>query len=185
MSPSGEAAVDELQEDLAQIVSISERLQRWQDHPWNEVQKMARAVGPLILGQLTARDLWDRLPPAVQAQVHWTMADGYLISTGRRPPKGEGPKLRTLAHTADQFAVICGAYAVTRMPAEWGSGWSAEFTARFDALPEGWRVEVIRHAQNRGDIKGPIGEAPMLLNVLRSVYGIDARLSQPPDSPDQ
>lgn len=165
----------QLNEDRAELVRISERLQRWETRPWSEVQEMAKAVGPLILGQLTARGLWDRLPPSVQAQVHWTMADGYLRSQARRPPNNEGAALRDLAHTADQFAVICGAYATTRMPAEWGSAWSAEITDRLDALPEGWRVEVIRRSQNCGDIKGPIGEAPMLLNLLRNVYGIDAR----------
>lgn len=164
--------------DRAELVHIFEGLQRWKSLPWAEVQTMAKAVGPLILAQLVGRGFWDGLTAAEQASVHWTMAEGHTVSDVREKwvrPEREGPMIAALAHAADRCAVWCGEYRHLRGVGELGSGWSEEHTARLDALPAGWRAEVIRRAAMSGDLRGALGDAAIRLNVLRSQYGIDAR----------
>lgn len=175
----GTLSADELANDLTVLALTTEGLKKWETHPWGEVQRMARSVGPAILEQLVSRNLWDGMTPHDQAAVHWVMAEGHSISgVGEKwvSPDREGPRIESLHQAADHYGAICGG---RWHPRSYGrdkqirSG--VEFTARFDALPEGWREEAMRRALTGQGIASAVAQAAMYRNILRSVYGIDVR----------
>ncbi len=174
----GAAVEPGLDADLAELVRMSETLCKWETLPWAEVQRLTKAIGPRVLAQLVGRGLWDRMTAAEQASTHWAMAGGHSVSclteTYARPDF-VGPRVTSLREAADYTAAKCGAYGGRRMAAEPSIDVAAEYVARFDALPEGWRVEAMRRAAASGDIVAAIAGASMAMNVLHSVYGIAAR----------
>ncbi|MFD9445525.1 hypothetical protein ACFWBR_42230 [Streptomyces sp. NPDC060006] len=177
MSAPKEANAEELGEGLVELVRIAEALEKWQSLPWGEVREMARSVGPLILAQLVGRGLWNGLTPAVQAQVHWIMAEGHTLSgVGEEwaSAENEGPHVARLHAAAARFAMQCGTRHL-HAPEEPSSSKGTEHLRRLEALPEGWRDEAFRRAMMSGDIVGAVASAVMSINVLRSVYDIDVR----------
>ncbi|WP_326728945.1 hypothetical protein [Streptomyces phaeochromogenes] len=172
-------SADQLDDGLTVLALIADGLKKWEVFPWAEVQRMARSVGPVILEQLVSRRLWDGLTPHDQAAVHWVMAEGHSVGgVGERwvHPDREGPRIESLHQAADHYGALCGA---RWHPRSYGrdkqirSG--VEFAARFEALPEGWRKEVMRRALSGQGIASAVAQASMYANVLRSVYGIDVR----------
>ncbi|GGX99769.1 hypothetical protein [Streptomyces fructofermentans] len=169
------APLFELDLGMAELVRMSDVLARWETRPWAEVQEMAQLIGPRLLGQLVGRGLWDDWSAAEQASLHWAMAEGHSVgcvleSYARR--EYVAPRIHFLRQAIDRTAVACGAYGHTRVSSGSSLGQAEEYLARFTALPEGWRVEVMRRAASGGDIVAAIAEAAVSRNVLRSVYGM-------------
>ncbi|WP_328846976.1 hypothetical protein [Streptomyces sp. NBC_00258] len=168
----------ELDNGLTELALTAEGLKKWETHPWGEVQRMAKSVGPAILEQLTERGLWDGLTPHDQAAVHWAMAEGHSVSRVGKPwlrPDREAPRIQQLHEAADHYGAVCGARWHPR-----SYGWDrqarsgVEFAARFTTLPDGWREEAMRRALAGQGIASAVADAARLRNILRSVYGIES-----------
>ncbi|MFE9684204.1 hypothetical protein [Streptomyces sp. NPDC006285] len=168
-------APSDLDAELVEFVRMSELLRSWEARPWQEVQQMVRAVGLQLLAQLTGRGHWQKLSTAEQAQIHWVMADAHSVGCLReRDSHFASPRIASLCVAADSVAVWCGAYTYPHV-SKVSSTKAQEFLTRFDALPEGWRAQVIRRAMTGRPVGTVIAEAPLGMNLLRSAYGINVR----------
>lgn len=179
LAEAGTLSARELEDGLLALGLLADRLKSWDAHPWSEVQRITESVGPAILEQLVGRNLWDGMTPHDQAAVYWVMAEGHSVAgVGEQwvHPDREGPRIESLHQAADHYGAMCGA---RWHPRSYGrdrqirSG--VEFTARFAALPEGWREEVMRRALTGQGIASAVAQAAMYRNILRSAYGIDVR----------
>lgn len=167
----------ELLDGLTALGLAVEVLQEWSSRPWEEVQKSAEAVGPLLREQLIDRGLWDGLELHDHAAVHWVMAEGHLVSVKEKWLDGhrEGLRMQSLLEAADHYGALCGA---SWRPRSYGREEqirsAVDFANRFTALPDGWREEAMRRALAGQDIASAVAQAALQCNVLKSLYGIDA-----------
>ncbi|WP_405729289.1 hypothetical protein OG607_28165 [Streptomyces sp. NBC_01537] len=182
-----ETVSDSLAEGLRQIEEHIALLRFWQGQPWSEVCEAAKAVGPMVLAQLTGCGLWDGLPAHEQAAVYWAMAEGHSVSSigpDYVDPDRDGPRVRDVHDAADYFTSMCATHRYPRDFDRKRAGRTAfQFAERFTRLPEGWRAEVMRRILNGRDAGSAVSHAQISINFLHSVYGSSLAWSARPVTP--
>ncbi|MFF7247605.1 hypothetical protein ACFZBU_27275 [Embleya sp. NPDC008237] len=174
MKPAdGTSPEPERRPDLRELSAL---LERWRMEPWAEIAEAARTAGTLMRDRLVAGGRWEALPAGEQAAVHWAMTTGHVLVTNpqrHRNPDEDGTRLHRLAETASHVADLCdgwthGKHACDARRAE-------DLGRTMAALPHGWRGEAMRRVTDGEDPSAVFTEAHIALNILRNVYGIDAR----------
>ncbi|WP_406297456.1 hypothetical protein OG948_17470 [Embleya sp. NBC_00888] len=175
MKPADEGSPEP--EHLPDLRKLSALLERWRMEPWAEIAEAARTAGMLLRDHLVASGRWETLPAGEQAAVQWAMATGHVLVTKPRRHRyldEDGARLHRLAEIARHVADLCDGWTHGERARD--ARRAEDVGRRMAALPHGWRGEAMRRVMDGEDPLAVVAEASIALNILRNVYGIDARI---------
>ncbi|MGX2997202.1 hypothetical protein JNUCC64_23550 [Streptomyces sp. JNUCC 64] len=185
---------------LDELRSALDNLAEWPGTAlWPDVQTLAGRVALLVWEELKARRLWDQLPSAERAAMHWTLTTGHTVRTGWAPDVTDWrPVIAGLRRECAFFAFYCEPRRAERWPEADGrlreGEQAAQGLAWYLSFRPAWRAEVFRVLEaaahrSGGDPDspdgpdGPEGERPSLWEVLGAVQQRSGRGGEPGDAP--